>query len=399
VDKKIFFFEIEVMKFTGPLPDGEPIYAFQPRRRASRRYRLHEFLEGKTVCGVYFQYTTVFLIFVSIVTFLLSTVKEYRENYEDDFAIVEALTALVFTAEYAARVYALPEIRSPENSLCPQDAAHKSRIWWMLTDYYSWIDILSFLPFYVDLVTPKDDFPATQFLRVLRIERMLRVEGRLLHAFNFFERVFKSKGKLFVTTGFVGLTVWILCSSLYYLTERHNPNMVYCPEGNGDCYNRFESIPSSMYFCLLNLFGEFPLIGEHSTGGKVVASFVAIFAVAVFAIPTGIIGSEFQAMIDERRKERKFIAVSSLEAKKKESKAHAKKDTIGHVILNSTAFNFTTLVLVATSTISFYLSMFCCCCSLSLSLSLSLLQLIYTHTHTHQVRAFDFRKYLQRYIF
>ena len=40
-----------------------------------------------------------------------------------------------------------------------------------------------------------------------------------------------------------------------------------------------------------------------------VASFVAIVAVAVFAIPTGIIGSEFQAMIDERRKERKLVAV------------------------------------------------------------------------------------------
>ena len=168
--------------------------------------------------------------------------KEYYELYQDDFAIVEAMTAIVFTLEYAARVYSLPETT---HSL-EEDGIPPSRIRWMFTDYYSLIDIVSFLPFYLDLLTPRDDIPATQFLRVLRIERMLRVEGRLLHAFNFFERVFKSKGKLFITTGFVGLTVWLLCSSLYYLTERHNPNMVYCPNGV-NCYNRFESIPSSMY--------------------------------------------------------------------------------------------------------------------------------------------------------
>ena len=193
---------------------------------------------------------------------------------------------------------------------------------------------------------------ATQFLRVLRIERMLRVEGRLLHAFNFFDRVFKSKGKLFLTTGFVGATVWLLCSSLYYLTERHNPNMVYCPSSNSPCYNRFESIPSSMYFCLLNLFGEFPLIGEHSNAGKVVASFVAIVAVAVFAIPTGIIGSEFQAMIDERRKERKLVAVSS----KSSSTNEKKNENVSGTFLRSSAYQLLTLILVSVSTVSFFLS-------------------------------------------
>jgi len=166
------------------------------------------------------------------------------------------------------------------------------------------VDLLSFMPFYLDFVTPADDIPATQFIRFLRCVRMLRVEGRLLDAFDTFDDIFASKSPLFLSTGFVGLSVWFICSSLYYITERDNPEMVYCPTDDmTDCYNRFESIPSAMYFCLINLFGEFPLIEEHSTGGKMVATFVAIVAVAVFAIPTGIVGGGLEEVMDRRKQE------------------------------------------------------------------------------------------------
>ena len=165
------------MKFTGSIPKGEPVYgtshslslslpplslthslplsstppAFEPRRRASSRYRLHEFLEAETPLGLYFQYFTILLIFVSITSFVLSTVEPFHTLHKEDFDIIETLTALVFTAEYVARVYALPEIRrSP--SVHDSERLHPSRIRWICTDYYSWIDILSFLPFYLDLL-------------------------------------------------------------------------------------------------------------------------------------------------------------------------------------------------------------------------------------------------------
>ena len=32
----------------------------------------------------------------------------------------------------------------------------------------------------------------------------------------------------------------------YYLAEKDNPKMIYCPDGPASCHNRFESIPSSM---------------------------------------------------------------------------------------------------------------------------------------------------------
>ena len=95
---------------------------------------------------------------MSISSFVLSTVEPLHTTYREDFQIIETLTALVFTAEYVARVYALPEMRrSPSGH--DSERLHPSRIRWIFTDYYSLIDIVSFLPFYLDLVTPRDDIP------------------------------------------------------------------------------------------------------------------------------------------------------------------------------------------------------------------------------------------------
>jgi hypothetical protein len=68
------------------------------------------------------------------------------------------------------------------------------------------------------------------------------------------------------------------------------------------CWNMFESIPMASYYALLNLFGEFPLVQLHSNAGKVVGAFTAVVAVAVFALPAGIIGNGFQDVLDQRRK-------------------------------------------------------------------------------------------------
>jgi ABC-type phosphate transport system permease subunit len=55
------------------------------------------------------------------------------------------------------------------------------------------------------------------------------------------------------------------------------------------------------FFAIVNLFGEFPLMKEYSAFGMVIGTFVAVFAVALFAIPTGIIAAGFQAKVVERQ--------------------------------------------------------------------------------------------------
>jgi hypothetical protein len=124
---------------------------------------------------------------------------------------------------------------------------------------------------------------------------------------------------------------------LYYIVERKATSLIYCgaaPDYCGDaddidtslctfdtwgiadctqagcppseeypepCFNLYQSIPSSSYYALLNLFGEFPLIDQHSVGGKFVGTITAVVAVAVFALPVGIIGNGFEDEIEKRR--------------------------------------------------------------------------------------------------
>jgi hypothetical protein len=74
---------------------------------------------------------------------------------------------------------------------------------------------------------------------------------------------------------------------MYHLHLRLNMRCMYARYFVGSAAG------SAAYYTLLNLFGEFPLAGELSTGGRFLAVFTSVCAVAVVAIPTGIFGNGF----------------------------------------------------------------------------------------------------------
>ena len=166
----------------------------------------------------------------------------------------------------------------------------------------------------------------------------MKVEGRYDTALTLFDDVFYQQRGILATALFVGMTTWVAVSSLYYLAERRNTEMIYCGAASDicmtdvndldtslctidswgfvdcsaagcppivdvlePCYNMYRSILSASYYSLLNLFGEFPLIGQHSPFGKLVGTTVAVVAVAVFALPAGIIGNGFEDLLEQRR--------------------------------------------------------------------------------------------------
>jgi hypothetical protein len=167
----------------------------------------------------------------------------------------------------------------------------------------------------------------------------MRVEGRYDTALTMVDDVFRAQKSILGTALFVGATTWISVSSLYYLVERKNKDMIYCgaapdyckeqnaggeidtslcdidswglvdcsnagcppsEEHPQPCYNLYQSIPMASYYALLNLFGEFPLADQHSVGGQIVGTVTAVLAVAIFALPAGIIGNGFENEIESR---------------------------------------------------------------------------------------------------
>lgn len=256
----------------------------------------------------------------------------YRDNglewlHLGSTSLLELGTIAVFTIEYSLRLYTC-------------DLEHVRYQGWMgriryMPTFFSMVDLISTVPFYIDAFVLRDtDLAGSAFLRMFRLLRMMRVEGRYDTALTMVDDVFAAQKGILGTALFVGVTTWVSVASLYYLVERKNHDMIYCGHSDCDddaidkalcvidswglvdcteagcpstietpypCYNLYQSIPMASYYSLLNLFGEFPLIDQHSFGGMIVGTITAVVAVAVFALPAGIIGNGFESEIEKRR--------------------------------------------------------------------------------------------------
>jgi hypothetical protein len=169
-------------------------------------------------------------------------------------------------------------------------------------------------------------------------------------------------------------------SSFFYLAERLNPDMIYCgaappeclvnqtsidtslctidswgvvdcssagcpPQSGGieePCWNLYRSIISSSFWTLNNLFGEFPLVGQHSAGGQVLGTITAVFACAVFSLAAGIFGSGFENEIAKRREAKQAAAEAEVEASPSNVEMQSKKvEPVGDSsTLRGSVYNF-----------------------------------------------------------
>lgn len=278
-------------------------------------------------------------------------------------SLLEVTTIFIFTVDYCLRLWTA-DIESPAY------AGFWGRLRY-IPSFYSVVDLISTVPFFFDALNPEVDVAATQFLRMFRFFRMLRIEGRYNLALDLFSDVFSEQKHVLGTALFIGTTTWITVASLFYVAERRNTDMIYCPNPHEycvdgiqepddvdtdlcdidswgfvnctlagcppygidgthpsaePCYNLYRSIPESSYYSLLNLFGEFPLIDQHSVAGKFVGVFTAVIAVAVFALPTGLIGNGIEDLLGRRREAERVKAQVEDEATGAGSEAEAVAD-------------------------------------------------------------------------
>lgn len=310
----------------------------EPTAELPLRAKVWNLLEAKTPAGKSYQSVMWILIIGTILSFMIGSTLDrefnvdstgnyvgpaFNKNIDTLFfgmgeelagtCIFEIFVVAVFSADYILRLWSVAE--EPEYN--------NSRVQYFFS-FYALVDLVSIVPFYVEIATPYTDLPASQFLRTLRLLRMVRMEGRYTEAFTLFDDVLAENTHLLATASFVGFVTWTIFAGLYYIAERRNNDMIYCPACpdvdvakcsidtwgfascakagcNSECWNLFESIPSSMYFTLVNLFGEFPLTDRQSNWGKVVATTVAVVAVLLFGIPTGIVGNGFDTILKRRK--------------------------------------------------------------------------------------------------
>ena len=224
--------------------------------------KVHIIIEGTdTPAGRFFDVVLLIAITLSVVVVMLDSVLILRLQYGQLFFYAEWLFTILFTIEYALRLYSAPNRKRYAFS------------------FFGVIDLLALLPSYLSLF-----FVGTQYLLVVRILRILRIF-----------RVFKLRSYM-QQAGFLAAAfktsqhkIIVFFLSLLWLVTIFG-SVMYVVEGPE---NGYTSIPLSIYWAVVTLttvgYGD---ISPKTPIGQAIASMVMIMGYSIIAVPTGIFTAE-----------------------------------------------------------------------------------------------------------
>ncbi|HET8724551.1 MAG TPA: ion transporter [Anaeromyxobacteraceae bacterium] len=226
------------------------------------RARVAEVIFGHdTFAGKAFDVLLILAILASVTVVALETVAPIREEFGPALRLAEWFFTLLFTAEYAVRLW------------CTDRPGRYAR------SFFGVVDLVSILPTYLSLFLGGAQALLTiRALRLLRIFRVLKLGQYTSEASHLGQALARSRQKITVFLAVV-LTLVLVLGSLMYLVEG--------PE------NGFTSIPRSIYWAIVTLttvgYGD---ITPHTVLGQVVAALAMILGYGIIAVPTGIVTVE-----------------------------------------------------------------------------------------------------------
>jgi len=226
-----------------------------------------------------FDWSILALILISVTTVMLDTNPAISAEYHTTLRMIEIISTIMFTIEYILRFWS-----------CVTRAMYRGRITgrlkWMRTPL-AIVDLIAILPFYLALMGLDPDIAhMLSLLRIFRIVKLVRYSSSLKMISNVLKF---SRHELFMA-GVLLLLLTIVSSALMYLFE-HKIQPV-----------DFRDIFTSMWWTVMTItnvgYGD---VVPKSGAGQIVGSFVAILGIAVFALPTAILGASFMREIQNRK--------------------------------------------------------------------------------------------------
>lgn len=217
------------------------------------------------------------MIVLSSLEVMLSTDNQFKE-FNTFFDFIYVFTSLIFTIEIALRLYVAGYVEEKY-----QGFIGKIRY---LFSFYGFIDLISLLPFYLELI----GFDQYKILKILRTFRLWR-SIRYVKSVDDLIQAVKSKANDIVTTLLIVALLTIPVSGFIYYYE------------NQDGQKQFESILSAFLWSIGKYTGDYGGIADFSPQtpmGKLLATINGILGIAIFAVPTGILGSAFIDTLNQR---------------------------------------------------------------------------------------------------
>jgi voltage-gated potassium channel len=245
-----------------------------------RVYQIVEKAEPGDKLSLAFDIFITVLILLNVAMVVVETVEETHLRFGLFFRLFEIVSVLIFTVEYVLRV-----------ASCNFDVRYRRFFWGNVKYIFSFmalVDLFAILPFYLPMVFPVD----LRFLRAFRLLRFFRIlrAKRYVEALQLLKKVFyEAREELITAFTFVAILLLIGSTLVYYFENPVQPDA-------------FPNVPATLWWGVMTLttvgYGD---VTPVTTGGKIVASAVAVLGLLTFAIPTAILGTEF---LNELRKKR-----------------------------------------------------------------------------------------------
>jgi voltage-gated potassium channel len=234
----------------------------KPNHTSLREHWRRIIFEADTPVGRAFDVCLIGCILLSVLVVMLASVREFREAHATGLVAAEWFFTILFTVEYAARLW------TTESPLR------------YARSFFGVVDVLAILPTYLSLFVPGAEyFIIVRALRVLRVFRVLKLVEYLREARTIMQALKASSRKIQVFLLAVAILV-VIFGSLMYLVEG---------EANG-----FTSIPRGIYWAVVTIstvgYGD---VTPQTTLGQFLASILMVTGYGIIAVPTGIVTAEF----------------------------------------------------------------------------------------------------------
>jgi voltage-gated potassium channel len=248
---------------------------------ASLRRRLYEILEHGPIGDRMGRVTArliVVLIMVNLAAVVLESVPDYGARYGGLFLGVELVSLIVFTVEYALRVWVAVE-HAPHRHLKKSAARLK-----FVTSAFGIIDLLAVLPFWFAFAAPAD----LRVLLIFRTIRFLKLARYSPGMRSLLAALYAERRALF------GCLVILLGATLVAATVMHLVERHVQPD-------KFGTIPDAMWWAVVTLgtigYGD---VVPITVLGKMVAAVTVFAGLVMIALPVGIVATAFAEEVHRR---------------------------------------------------------------------------------------------------
>jgi len=233
------------------------------------------------------QWNKIIVIFVilALIQLILETTPHISANYRNYLIVFDGFITLVFMIDFYLKI---------RIKMIDYQKEKKISAFFNLELL---IDFLSIIPFFISLF-----FSGLKIIAVLRLLRMLRILKlmNLVKSHSLIINAMKNKkNELYISMQVVFIITVILSSILYFV---ENPSQ---PEN-------FSSITDAFLWSISKFIGEIGGYGDFAPitfSGKILATFVGILGIAIFAVPAGIIASGFVEEIELVKKNEELEAL------------------------------------------------------------------------------------------